>query len=334
MASAAVAVRPAVPRRAGLAALACGAALAVATADAAEPFSIRDQNPLTRGAYLPLPAASDAGPLQFAAGLQWTNTVNVDNTPRERLVVDEESVEVDLSLAGARGAWHWRAMLPVINRSGGILDGVIDDWHRLFGLPQGDRQSRPGNSYLVSYQRSGGPAFSVPAGTALGDLELAAGRELVAGRGGSLTAWFGLAAPTGRRAALTGDGALDAAVWIAGDSRFAPRWSVAGRAGVTRAGGDGLLPFQRSIRFGTATLGFDATARLECLLQLDQHSAIARGSALVFLQDVMQLTFGGRYWLRSGATFEAGVVEDIAVNHSPDVSFHIGWRSKAGGERR
>lgn len=327
-------MRPGAPRHTRLAALACGAALAAGTAGAAEPFSIRDQNPLTRGAYLPLPASSDPGPLQFAAGLQWTNTVNVENTPRERIVVDEESVEVDLSLAGEQGRWRWRVMLPLINRSGGILDPVIDDWHRLFGLPQGDRPSRPANAYLVSYQRSGGPAFSVPAGTALGDLELAAGRELVAGRGGSLTAWLGLAAPTGRRAALTGDDAIDAAVWITGASRFAPRWSIAGRAGVTRAGGDGLLPFQRSIRFGSATLGFDATQRFECLLQLDQHSAIARGSALVFLQDVTQLTFGGRYRLRSGSTIEAGVVEDIAVDHSPDVTFHVGWRSPVARPRR
>ena len=313
-------------------AVACCALLAGTAGRAAEPLAIRDQNPLTRGAYLPLPAllATDPGELQLAADLQWTNTVNLEATRRERMVVDEESIELDLGLARDLGPWRWRAMLPVINRNGGILDGVIERWHRLFGLPQGDRPGRPRNSYLITYQRSGGPAVSAPSGTALGDLALEGGRELIARPDETLTVWLGVEAPTGLRAASTGDGALDAAAWASGALRLAPRWSVAGRAGLSRSGGDGLLPFERTLRFATATVGFDATARLECLLQLDLHSAIARGSELAFLGAVAELTIGGRYRLRSGATFEAGVVEDVAVNHSPDVTFHLGWRWPTG----
>jgi Protein of unknown function (DUF3187) len=35
---------------------------------------------------------------------------------------------------------------------------------------------------------------------------------------------------------------------------------------------------------------------------------------------------GGRWQLASGSRLEFGFSEDIEVDHSPDVSFHLGWR--------
>ena len=137
-------------------------------------LAVADQNPLLRAVYLPLPAVAGE-PTQgwgFAAGLQWTNTVNIEATPAEQLLVDEESAELDLRLTDAIGAWRFRATLPVINRNAGILDSLIADYHNALGLPQGDRPTRPVNAYAIEYRTAAGVAVEVPSGTALGDLAL------------------------------------------------------------------------------------------------------------------------------------------------------------------
>lgn len=293
----------------------------------ADPLAVRDQNPLTRAAYLPLPAATPAEPGSWAfdAALQWSNTVNLGATPRERLLVDEETAELDLAIARDEGDWRLRATLPIVHRGPGALDGFIDGWHRFFGLPQGDRPSRPRNAYAIVYQRAGAAAVTVEDGTALGDLALEAGRVLVASPRATLTGWFGLEAPTGSRAHFTGNGALDAAAWLALEAPLSRRWIVSARAGYSRVGGDSAVPLNRGITFGTATIAWHATGRLEAVLQFDAHSAIVRGSDLPFLRDVVGLTIGGRYRLGSGSLLEAGVVEDIEVNHSPDVTFLVAW---------
>ncbi len=313
-------------------------ALALAGPVAAQMLPVRDQNPLVRGAYVPLPAALDAatdGRWAFAAGVQWTNTVNLGQSPTERMVVDEETVEADLTLSRGVGDWQLRATLPVINRGGGVLDSFINGWHNFLGLPQGDRPYVPKNAYSILYQRVGLPTLNAPSGTALGDLALEAGYPLAVTPDGRLEGWVGVEAPTGSRSHLTGDGALDAAAWLAGETRLSSRWTLAGRAGASYVGGDVTgLPYERAVGFATATVGWDWTARLAAVLQFDAHSAIARGSDINFLREAVQMTMGGRYRFDSGTVFEFACIEDIEVDHAPDVTFHFGLRWPAGRAAR
>jgi hypothetical protein len=160
----------------------------------------------------------------------------------------------------------------------------------------------------------------------LGDVALEAGHALVAGPRVTLSGWVGLEAPTGSRTALTGNGAWDAATWLALEAQLAPRWTVSGRAGWSHSGGDGLLPLAREVGFATAALSWRATQSLEAVVQIDAHTPLVHGSDLPFLTEAVELTLGGRYRLRSGAVIEAGVVEDIQVNHSPDVAFVVGFK--------
>ncbi len=302
----------------------------------ADSLPIRDQNPLLRGAYLPVPAParlSDDG-WSLASSLQWSNTVNLGSTRRKFLRVDEETAELDLTVARDAGPWRMRATLPVIRRSSGVLDGFIDSWHRFFGLPQGDRPVRPRNAYALDYGFAGGATTHAPAGSDFGDLALEVGRELVATAGGTLTLWAGVEAPTGGQQHLTGNGALDEGLWVAGEWPLSSRWALSGRAGATYLGGDGPMPFARSVRFGTVTATWRATGHLDGVVQFDAHSAIASGSGLAFLGHVVELTIGGRYRVSGGPVLEFGVVEDIEVDHSPDVTFQLGMRWPVGVSAR
>ena len=296
--------------------LAGALALAFATPAAAQMLPVRDQNPLTRAAYLPLPAALEPaadGRYAFAAGVQWSNTVNVEQTPAERLDVDEETVETDLSVTRGLGDWQLRATLPVIHRGAGVLDSFIDGWHRFFGLPQGERPYVPKNAYTILYQRAAGAPVVAPPGSALGDLALEAGRTLARNSDGHLEGWVGLEAPTGSRRYLTGNGALDGAAWLAGETRLGARWSLGGRVGASYVGGDAGLALERAIGFATAAVGFAATPELAAVLQLDAHSAIARGSDLKFLGNAVELTIGGRYRFASTCSSSTLVREPTAT---------------------
>jgi len=294
-------------------------------------FATRDQNPLIRGAYLPLPVGDAApGAFAFSAGIQWSNTVNIESTPTESLLVDEEAIELDLTLAHAEGPWRFRATLPVINRGAGILDTVIADWHRLLGLPQGDRPSRPKNAYALEYANAAGVAVNLPGGTALGDLALEGGRVLLDDGGRQVTLWAGLEAPTGDRARAYGDGSLDAALWLEARTPLGTRFALDGRIGFSREGHDALLPLARNVPFGTVAFTWHARPGLDAIVQFDAHGSALRGTTLGFLDRAVLMTFGARYRLASGSSLEAGVVEDIEVDHSPDVTFHVGWRWPIG----
>lgn len=304
-------------------------ALLVATTTVAEPLAIRDQNPLTRGLYLPASGehvdSGDTG-WQWDVRLLWTNTANAAATATERLRVDEESVELTLAATRQAGGWQLRASLPVVQRSGGALDGFIDSWHRLFGMPQGVRPALPRNAYALEYQRLGQPTVAAASGTALGDLALEAGHALHSGPRLQLSGWVGAELPTGSTAALTGNGALDAAAWLAAEAPLGAGWTASGRAGVSRSGAAGPLPLARTVGFATGTLAWQVTGRTAAVVQLDAHSATAQATHLPLLREAVLLTVGGRWRLASGGVLEAGVVEDIQVNHSPDVSLFVRWR--------
>ncbi len=308
---------------------------AAARADG-ELFAVRDQNPLIRGAYLPLPAdfAVPAEATSFTAGIQWSNTVNIEQTSTEAMLVDAESIELDLTLARALGPWRLRATLPVLNRSAGILDSVIADWHDFFGLPKGQRPLVPKNAYAIDYANSAGLTVAAPSGTALGDLALEGGHVFLDSAGSRLALWAGLEAPTGSRAHLDGDGALDAALWLESGHDLGSRFALDARLGITRQGGRTPLPLERTVGFGTLALSWHASSRLDASVQFDAHGAAARGSDLKFLDHAVLMSFGGRYRLASGSLLEAAVVEDIEVDHSPDVTFHVGIRWPLGGPER
>ncbi len=295
-------------------------------------LSVADQNPLIRGAYLPLPpmAGAPAAGWGLAAGLQWSNPVNLEQSATEQLAVDEETAELDLELARAAGAWRVRATLPVLYRGGGVLDAPINDWHALLGLPRGDRPSVADNAYRIAYANAAGVRLDAEHGTALGDLALEAGRALIDSPGARLALFAGVELPTGERARLSGDAAVDAALWLEGGAELGARFALDGRAGLTRTGGSLPLPAERHVAFGTLALAWHAGARTDLLAQLDGHTRVVAGSDLKFLSHAVILTVGERYRLASGSLLELGLSEDVEVDHSPDVSFHLGWRWPLG----
>lgn len=61
-------------------------------------------------------------------------------------------------------------------------------------------------------------------------------------------------------------------------------------------------------------------------LQLDAHSALYHGALAELGNPALILTMGGTLGLGEATSLDIGVGEDLAVNASPDVSFHLRHR--------
>ncbi len=305
---------------AALLAVACG------RARAGEFFATRDQNPLLRGFYLPLPSDTRRdSEAVVSATLLVSNTLNVETHSRETLFVDGESTVLDLTYENSLAAnWRYRFSLPVIHDSGGILDSVIDVWHQAFGLSRGNRPFYPKRQLDYSY--SGVANINLHhSQTSVGDFAADMGWYALDDARRTLSVWGGLKAPTGKVADLTSDGAWDGALWVHGAMRW-PKWQLAAELGVAQPFGDEIFAgaAHKDSVFGrfaaTRTVGHLWSLRA----QLDGQTGHVAGSDLRFIGPSLQLTLGAVRALKGRWRIDMGFAEDVAVNTAPDITFFLG----------
>jgi hypothetical protein len=318
------------------------ALLALASASAAaDPFPTRDQNPLLAGYGLPMPMRARlpaAGTGSAALDFNWSNTELAQGNGEEAAIVDAETREVRLALLRSLSdRIAVQLQIPYRYTGAGSLDSFINTWHDFFGLPEGVRSTLPDDEMLIAYERHGttalylDPTLDIERSlSGLGDISADLGYQLGATTSSATAAWLSVKFPTGDANKLTGSGAIDVALALAGEYRLADRWTAYAQAGVTWLGDGDLLPEQqRSVVWsGLAGIGWQAWGGLTLKLQVDAHSAAFDDIALDFFGDAVILTVGGDYRFASGWQIDAGVSEDIAVETSPDVVFVIGLKKQ------
>ncbi len=96
-----------------------------------------------------------AGGQAVGLSLNWANAANIETAGTDEFTIDGESQDVRLRYEGAIGPrFAWLGELAWRNLSGGSLDHVIEQWHSLFGLPDGSRDNLPRNDLLIDYRRN------------------------------------------------------------------------------------------------------------------------------------------------------------------------------------
>ena len=299
--------------------------LLVATSAAADPFSVRDQNPLLAGFGLPtaMPARL-SGDWSIGADVHWGSTAIFQQYGSEQLLLDAETHESRLTLqAPLSERFAVQVQIPYRYTGGGSLDGFIDSWHDTFGLSDGARSDLPSDRIDIAYTRSGSTALDVRSSrSGLADVQADLGYQVISSPTTALSAWLSVKLPTGDADDLTGSGATDVSLLLAGQRQLDERWAVFGQASATWLGdGDLLAAQQRSVVWsGLAGLSWQAWRGLSLKAQVDAHTA-AFDSDLDFLDAAVVLTVGGDYRFASGWRLDLGVSEDLAVDHSPDVVF-------------
>ncbi len=99
----------------------------------------------------------------------------LDANSREYLNLDGETLRVALELRyGLAQDWDLQLEVPWLDQSGGHLDGLIDDWHDLWGMSDGGRSQVPSDLLDYRYASSSAPGFLLADDSSgLGDVSLA-----------------------------------------------------------------------------------------------------------------------------------------------------------------
>ncbi|MFN2329975.1 MAG: DUF3187 family protein, partial [Chromatocurvus sp.] len=276
-----------------------------------------------RSAYL-LPQGRTEASLHANAA----NTSIVDGAGPRRTVIDGETHRLELDVRrGIANDWEIGVNLPVLRHSGGFLDRPIEEWHEVFGLPNGNRDRLPRNRLLFSQRGANGSGFLLDdSGGGIGDLQVSLSRQLNDG----LALRNTLKLPTGDGDRLTGSGAAALSTSLHASGRFRTRlhWHASG--GLLLSGSSDVLGKQAksTLAFGSTTLAWEVSDALVLKAQLDAHTAAYGGTGEPLNRATFQLSLGAAFAIADGWALDIGFSEDIAVETAPDIGFHAGLKHR------
>lgn len=313
----------------------------VVNIEAAElsPFKTQNQSPLISVYGLPFVGsarvkAKSEGDLSLTLDL--ANQYVADGNAGETIVLDGESTR--LTLSGRYGLGHQMELgidIPFLIIGGGFLDNFIENYHLAFGFPNGGRELAPQNRLLYRYQKNGLTLLNMEqSGQGFGDVSLSGAwqiyRSIDSQR--NLALRGSLKLPTGDTGNLRGSGSVDLALWVAGNwgHHFSfgqvTLFGAAGAMGMTK--GEILKDQQRPfVGFGTLGLGFCPVDRIELKIQVNAHTSFYSDSGLEEVNaPSAQFTMGGALHLTPKISLDIGLTEDVIVDRSPDMVFHLSLR--------
>mgnify|MGYP001810667154 CR=1 FL=1 len=161
---------------------------------------------------------------------EWHFHLGIGNEMRTRAAAFEDGETWRLSglyRAKDRHGNEWVAELPLIHKWGGVLDPLIDSWHRVVDFGIENRRFIPYGGFVSSYRRAGGGRVNFGSGIGWGDLTMGYGRSTSAGE---IRAW--LKAPTGYPNLLLGSGAWDLAWSWERSWKISPTWTYGAQGAV------------------------------------------------------------------------------------------------------
>lgn len=311
------------------------------------PFHTRDQGPFSQVFGLP---PTEGGKLVPAGRLDGRLVLDIANSdsgewlppPQETLELDGETLRLTLALRyGLANRMEIGLDIPYVYHDDGVLDGFIDTFHDISGLPLASNPIRK-DRLVYYYVRDGVKEVDIRESTSgAGDLLLSfgyqlAGEEPEARRAIAVRA--GLKLPTGDAGKLRGSGGTDFSLRLAATDAATlsgRNITLYGEAGALWMGkGEVLTKQQRSFAgFGAAGLGWSPLSWLALKAQVEAHTAFYRDSVTdVLASPVFQVVGGSTFALPWDTTIDVGISENIFKETSPDVTFHFALRKRFGGD--
>lgn len=296
---------------------------------AAEPLVTMNQNPLVLPYGLPLPLPAQLAPPgagRYTLEVNWSNSATIETSGGYEATLDAETVDVRVRLEHSPGMrWSVMAELPWRNIGSGSLDGPIDDWHDVWGLPDGDRDDMPEDRYLISAQDRGQIVLRRDdGGSGVADIPLRVGYQFVADEQTAVSGWLTVDLPTGDADHLLGSGATDVAASVAAQSQLSGHWQAFGQADLAWLGDGDILPAEQQnwVVAGLAGVTWNAWRALDLTVQLYANSQLFDVPVNGLSGDAVVLGFGGTWRTEGGWRFDLGMNEDAQVDASPDATFY------------
>jgi len=298
----------------------------------------RDNGPMT--GLFGFPDSREGGRLADVGDDIWELYVTVsshstrDADGGESILFDGETRRLGLSYRrGLSERLELAVEIPWVSHESGSLDGFIDHWHSIFGLPDGIRDERPKDQLVLTYGDNG-QQFSMTSNTqGPGDVRLLGGWLLAQSAHSSSALRFSVKLPTGDSDRLLGSGSTDVSLGIAGDGRQVMGIEKLSGFYRTSATWVGTPDFdtgrtRRVVGQLSAGVGYDLTTRATLALQLSLRSPVY-DSGISPLGDVAaSLTMGVRFRLPHGYALSLAVGEDVHPGSMPDVTFALSLQKR------
>ncbi|MBW2476861.1 MAG: DUF3187 family protein [Deltaproteobacteria bacterium] len=297
------------------------------------PFAVRNFSPPAIVHGLPIAETArllNAGQVSARVSLDLSN-IATDNTAKDELIyLDGETHVVTAGLRyGINDQLQLGLDLPWVSQSEGFLDSFIKDFHDWFGLPDGDRKDMENDQIEYLYQRNGDTRlFLDDEVDGLGDIRLLLAWQYARSDNSAVALQAQVKLPTGDADKLTGSEAFDVALSLSAQRDFPlsiGQGAVWAGAGISYLGDgdvieDDVEDFAASGWLGS---GWQPLDWLALKLQLDVHSALYDSDLTELGDPAVILTMGGSIGIGEKTFLDLGVGEDLNINASPDVTFHL-----------
>ncbi len=286
-------------------------------------FESPDQNPFLRTlAWAPVSVGLSpaAGQWHWQFAMQITNHSRRVQTAQESLSLDGESDVLSWSASyGLTANWSLRVLLPWVRYRGGGLDGFIEQWHKIWGLSNSDRQG-PRNRLAMRYENPRGEVLAVTQSVAgIGDLRVGFQRDLSAWvSAGRAALMVGAELPSGEADRLLGNGEVDGFAAVGWEGRaYGYRTGI--RLGVTTVDfRQVLFPARHWASYGSVAVLGRPWRRWVPRLQWDFHTPVADSGLVELGAAASWLTVGVSYLLSEHLRVEGAMVEDLFSDPVPD----------------
>ncbi|MBE0575275.1 MAG: DUF3187 family protein [Desulfuromonadales bacterium] len=297
------------------------------------PFTVRNLSPaaLVHGLAVAEPARlTPPGRLSARLGFDIISNATLSDSANESILFDGESYVTTFGLRyGIAERLQIGLDLPWVAHTKGSFDSFVEDWHKFFGLPNGDRSHLPDDELTYAYANASGDQLLLDdESSGVGDARLLVAWQLLANQQSAASLFTSIKAPTGDADDLTGSGAWDVSIGLSAQRDFPLAQgyaSVWGGLGGSWLGDGDVLENQAEDWAASvwAGAGWSPLDWLGLKLQLDSHSALYDSALDELGNPPLILTLGGTLGFGERTSLDIGVGEDLAVNASPDVTFHL-----------
>ena len=314
-----------------LAGLACPV---VVHAGIADPLYVKNLSPVTGLFGIPSQRSADTAPegkLGAAFHSAIANHFALDSDRDEFLNLDGETVRLALDLRyGLWDNWEVQLEVPWLDHSGGELDRLIDDWHDLWGMPDGGRDSVERDLLDYHYVT---PAFGAQLrddSSGLGDISLVLNHAVYRRDNAVVSLGLGYKFGTGDEDDFLGSGADDVylALRFSGEHLSDLPLTWHGQVGYLRAGESDLWEDvqDQNLWFAGLAVDWKLSDSWSLLAQLDGHAGPLDSDLKQVGGEAYLATVGARWRFADSWSLEANSVEDIRVETAPDITFQASMR--------